>query len=262
MRSFGFSRKASGYRLLKRTRRSQCQQTRLRQPAFELLEPRLALSVTLLNETFQSDVVGTQPNSPDQFWNATGPESYIQVAGTGGTYVPPFGGSTNKALVIDDPGAAQPIVAWRSMFSDDPAAFKNGYFEFDLYLPSPGSRNWTFFDFRIGYGGPGRTAPTTVNDTTVWNSFRIIPGSTPDVVVDDGNGGGSTLISQNTQLHVRYDLNGTTRTYRLTINGNLISFGGNPDRPCAWEQRASTCLVSSGRIPVIPPPFMWTTLSS
>ena len=104
MRSFGFSRKASGYRLLKRTRRSQCQQARPRQRAFELLEPRLAVSVTILNETFQSDVVGTQPNSTDQFWNATGPESYIQVAGTGGTYVPPFGGSTNKALDPSHPG--------------------------------------------------------------------------------------------------------------------------------------------------------------
>src|SRR5262249_1418333 len=93
---------------------------RVRHPAFELLEPRLTLSVTLLNETFQSDIVGTQPHSADQFWNATGPDSYIQVAGTGGTYVPPFGGSTNKALVIDDPGPAQPIVSWRSMFPDDP----------------------------------------------------------------------------------------------------------------------------------------------
>src|SRR6476620_6645693 len=186
------------------------QRVHFRRLNFELLESRLALSITLLNETFQSDIVGTLPHSPDQFWNATGPESYIQVAGTVGKYVPPFGGSTNKTLVIDDVAAAQPIVSWRSIFSDDPTAFKNGSFEFDLYLPSPGTRNWTFLDFRIGYGGPGRTAPTTVNDTTVWNSFRIIPGSTPDVVLDDGNNGGSTTISQNTLLHVRYDLNGTT----------------------------------------------------
>src|SRR5688572_12231404 len=196
MRLLGFPQRSTRYQPMKRTRRCPFQHSRPRHPSFEVLEPRLALSLTLLNETFQSDIVGTQPNSPDQFWNATGPESYIQVAGTGGAYVPPFGGSTNKTLVIDDPGAAQPIVVWRSMFSDDPMAFKNGYFEFDLYLPSPGSRNWTFFDFRIGYGGPGRVAPTTVNDTTVWNSFRILPCATPDVVVDDGNGGASTVIAQ------------------------------------------------------------------
>src|SRR3954463_5346921 len=90
---------ASG-RIGRRVRRYR--RVHIRHPNFELLEPRLALSVTLLNETFQSDIVGTLPHSPDQFWNATGPESYIQTAGTGGTYVPPFGGSTNKALVIDD----------------------------------------------------------------------------------------------------------------------------------------------------------------
>lgn len=209
-----------------------------RRPAFELLESRLALSVTVLSEDFQDDIIGALPNSADQFWNAAGPESYIQVAGTGGTYVPPFGAVGNKSLVIDDVGAAQPIVSWRSMFSDDPTAFKNGSFEFDVYLPSPGTRNWTFLDFRIGYGGASRTAPTTINDTTVWNTFRIIPGSTPDIVLDDGNNGsGSSLISQNTLLHVRYDLNGTTKSYRLTINGSLITWGGSPDRP--WRAGAT-----------------------
>jgi hypothetical protein len=181
--------------------------------------------------------VGSRPNSADQFWNADGPEAFIRVAGPGGTYTPPFGGTGNKALVIDNPGQAQPIVVWRSMFSDDPALFQDGSFEFDLYLPLPGSRDWTYFDFRVGYGGSARVAPTTVNDTTIWNSFRINPGTIPDIVLDDGTGTGIATIQHSTVLHLRYDLNEVAKTYRLTINGTVITFGANPDRP--WRAGAT-----------------------
>ena len=148
----------------------------------ELLEARLPLSITLLNDDFQDDAVGTLPESADQFWNATGPDAFIQVAGTGGTYVPPFGGATNKSLVIHDAGIAQPIVSWRSMFSDDPTEFQNGSIEFDLYLPpASGTQDWTFIDFRLGYGGPDRTAPTTVNDTTCGTASASSRGHHSDV---------------------------------------------------------------------------------
>jgi hypothetical protein len=195
------------------------------------------LSVTILSENFQADAVGTQPSSADQFWNAVGPESYIQVAGVGGGYAVPFGGAANKALVIDDVGAAQPIVSWRSAFPDDPQQFQTGTIEFDLFLPAAGARNWTFLDFRLGYGGAGRTAPTTINDTTVWNSFRINPGAPQGFIFDDSTGTFLASITPNSLLHLRYDLDGATQTYRLTVNGTLVNAGGNPNRP--WRPGAT-----------------------
>ncbi|HEX2474904.1 MAG TPA: hypothetical protein VHK01_09165, partial [Lacipirellulaceae bacterium] len=204
----------------------------------ELLEARLPLSITLLNDSFQNDAAGTLPESADQFWNATGPEAFIQVAGPGGTYVPPFGGAGNKSLVIHDAGIAQPIVSWRSMFSDDPTEFQNGSIEFDLYLPpASGSQDWTFIDFRLGYGGPDRTAPTTINDTTVWNSFRINAGAPLGFAFDHNTNTLLASLAPNTVLHVRYDLNGAARTYRLTINGSLVNAGGIVDRP--WRTGAT-----------------------
>jgi len=198
----------------------------------ELLEDRLALNgTTLLYDDFQGDAVGTLPASADNFWNATGPNSFIQVAGPAGTYSDRFGIAGNKSLVMDTPGASQAIVSWHEVFSDDPTQFQTGTISFDVYLGEPiPARTWTYLDFRLGYGDATRTAPTTVDDTTVWNSFRVNLGS-PDVVVDNGNVGQSAIAS-NTVLHVVYELNGTTKTYRLKINGNAIDFGtGNPDRP-------------------------------
>ncbi len=205
---------------------------------FETLEPRLALAVTLLTEDFQDDSVGGLPNTADQFWNASGPESFIQIAGSGGTYSSPFGGVTNRTLVIDDVGAAQPIVSWRSMFSNNPQDFRTGSFEFDIFLPATtGGRDWTFLDFRVGYGGAGRTAPTTVNDTTIWNSFRLNPGASQGFIRDDNTGTFLTAFTPGTTLKIRYDLNGTAQTYRLTVNGVLANAGGQPDRP--WRAGAT-----------------------
>src|SRR5215212_7146437 len=85
---------------------------------FELLEPRLALSVTLLNENFDDDAVNTKPNTADHFLNANGPEGFIQVGGPGGTYGTPIGPVGNHSLVIDNPGQAQPAIAWTSEFSN------------------------------------------------------------------------------------------------------------------------------------------------
>lgn len=200
---------------------------------FEPLEPRIVLaSVTLLSEDFESDTVGSLPASPDQFWNAAGPEAFIQVAGPGG-YADPFGGLGNQSLVIDNPGAAQPIVAWRSMFPDNPAEFHTGSVSFDLYLPEPDPGDtWTYVDIRLGYGGPARTAPTTVGDTTVWNSFRV-RSTAADIVFDNGSGAGQAVIASNTTLHVVYELNGANKTYTLSINGTPIGFGSSdPNR--AW----------------------------
>ena len=219
------------------TLRTACRElSRSRRSQFELLESRLALSVTILSEDFQDDAVGAQPNSADQFWNAVGPESFIQVAGPGGDYSTPFGGAANKSLVIDDVGAAQPIVSWRSEFSDDPHAFQTGTVEFDVYLPAAGSRDWTFLDFRLGYGGAGRTAPTTVNDTTIWNSLRINPGAPQGFILDDNTGTFLASITPNSLLHMRYDLDGATQTYRLTVNGTLVNAGGSSNRP--WRAGA------------------------
>ena len=210
------------------------QPTPVRHPrrfSFETLEPRLVLSITLLSDDFQADAVDAQPASADLFLNASGPDGFIQIAGAGGTYSDPFGPATNKSLVIDNPGAAQPVVGWNSIFSDDPADFRDGTISFDLYMPEPSGQTWTYFDFRLGYGGVGRTAPTTVSDTTVWNTFRVNTSS-PDIVFDNGSGAGLAAITSGTSLAIRYDIDGTNETYRLSIDGAPVNFGiGNPDRP-------------------------------
>jgi len=200
------------------------------QLSFEELESRLALSVTLLSEDFQSYPTGSQPTSADLILNGNGPEGFIQIAGLAGTYVDPVNPVFNKSLVFDNPGQTQPVVAWSNIFSDNPADFRTGTISFDLYMTSPGDRFWTYIDFRLGYGGSGRTAPTTVDDTTVWNSFRINVGS-DDIVFDNGTGAGQSLITGNSGLNVRYTLDGANETYQLSINDTPIDFGtGNPNR--------------------------------
>ncbi|MDA0659083.1 MAG: hypothetical protein O3C60_09570 [Planctomycetota bacterium] len=203
----------------------------LRQLVVEHLEMRWTPSVTLLSEDFQTTPVQTLPTSVDASLNVTGPEGFALVTG-GGVIPEPFGPSGNRSLVIDNPGPAQPAIAWTSEFSNDPTAFTSGTISFDLYLTEPGSRNWTYIDVRLGYGGAARTIPTTVGDTTVWNSFRV-NASSPDIVVDNGNGGvGSAPITSLSKLHVVYTLNGVQKTYRLSINNVPIDFGsGNVDRP-------------------------------
>lgn len=201
--------------------------------SLERLECRLTPSVTLLSEDFQSTPPRTLPTSIDDSIAVTGPDAYVEVTGPGGRYPEPIGPVGNKSLVIDNPGPAQPLIAWSSEFSDNPAAFQSGTIAFDLYFGEPGSRDWTYLDVRFGYGGPDRTIPTAaVGDTTVWNSFRI-HASAPDIVVDNGNGtpGGSSIQSL-TRLKVEYTLTGATRSYRLAINGVPIDFGtGEFDRP-------------------------------
>ena len=202
-----------------------------RKAQFEILESRLALSITLLTEDFEVDAVGSQPASADTVLNAIGPEGFIQIAGSGGTYADPFDPGNNQSLAFDNPGEAQPVIAWTSVFSDDPADFRSGTISFDLYMTPPGGNTWGYIDFRIGYGGPNRFAPTTVGDTAVWNSFRINAGSA-DIVFDNGNGSGQSTIFVNTPMEVEYTLDGDNETYQLRINGTTVNFGsGNPNRP-------------------------------
>jgi len=198
---------------------------------YEPLEMRLPLAVTLLDENFDAYPVNTLPGSADFALNATGPEGFIQIGGPGGKYGTPIAPSGNKSLIFDNPGAAQPVVSWTSEFANDPAAFRSGRVSFDLFLPEPtGLVSWTYLDVRLGYGGAGRTSPTTVNDTTIWNSFRVNRFSA-DVVRDDGNGGATAAISSMTTLKVEYVIDGVNRTYRLLINGSAVTFGGSADRP-------------------------------
>jgi len=202
-----------------------------RRHQFEHLEARLPLSVTLLNEPFDDDAVDTLPNTADFSANASGPEGFIQVGGPGGAYGTPIIPAGNKSLVFDNPGQAQPLIVWIDEFSDDPSAFQSGRVSFDVFMPEPtGSRDWTYLDFRLGYGDANRTSPTTINDTTIWNSFRVNRAS-PDIVFDNGNGGGSAPISSQATLRVEYLIDGPTRTYQLLIDGTPISFGSSASRP-------------------------------
>jgi len=198
----------------------------------ESLEPRLVLATTLLIDDFASDTPGQQPASADTLFSANGPDGFVEVAGPFGTYGSPFGGIFNNSLVIDNPGNDQPIVGWSTIFSDNPADFQSGSISFDLYITNPDpTDDWGYIDIRLGYGGGGRSVPTTVGDTTVWNSFRI-NASAADIVFDNGNGSGQSTIAGNTKMSVLYEINSATQTYRLSIGGSPVDFGtGNPDRP-------------------------------
>lgn len=195
----------------------------------EQLEPRLALSVTLLNETFDDDAVDTLPDTADFTLNGAGPDGFIQVGGPGGAYGTPIQPAGNKSLILDNPGQAQPLIVWIDEFSDNPSDFQSGRVSFDVFMPEPVGRDWTYLDFRLGYGDADRTSPTTVGDTTIWNSFRVNAASA-DVVFDNGAGAGSSPISSFTTFNVEYLIDGPTQTYQLLINDIPVDFGGNVNR--------------------------------
>jgi hypothetical protein len=152
---------------------------------------------------------------------------------TGGMFADPFDPGNNKSLVLHNPNnAAQQAVNWFSIFPEDendPNFFlKNGVIEFDAYLGPviPGAW-WTFLDIRFGFerNSDNRNQVATGGDETIWTAFQMTEAGLamgPDRFHDYGNADDyvdtTDLIVVEQAMHVRYDINGNTNTYKVTID--------------------------------------------
>jgi hypothetical protein len=197
---------------------------------------------TLVFETFENDV-------PDQDINTTVPASLDSYARSlvvappdpsfayisGGLFPDPFA-PDNQSLVLHNPnGAAQMSANFWDFFDADPAQFRNGVIEFDVYFEAaePGSY-WTYLDVRLGFDTNGDPrSVTTQDDVTVWNSFRIQEGGDQPGAVDifyEHNAAETfndqQVIVPERKMRVRYDINGSNSTYTVSID-NLE----DPDAP-------------------------------
>jgi len=213
------------------------------------LPPREALAArTILSEDFEDEAPGSRPagtfyaRSLVPFVNAQTEPAKVVV--TGGEFPDPIGAG-NQSLVFHNPNsAAQMGVTWTSIFDDNPAAFRNGVIEFDLWmekpLPNPG-KFWSFMDVRIGYGDATRSGVSTVGDVTIWNNIRIqnVAGQSDPVesIVDAGaqfsvglqttytdpNPG---LMAPDSLFHVRFEINGTPggESYVLKVSNSGITW--------------------------------------
>ena len=220
-------------------------------PSFhvEPLEPRLLLSTVLLSEDFNTSPINGIPNSiqphPADFILGevgSNPDSTLQIAGSGGAYADPFGGAGNRSMVIDNfaggsntPSVEFPVVTWLDEFGDVPNAHRSGTIDFDLYLTAhnPATEFWTFVDFRVGFGGAGRTNPSTVNDTIIWNVFRIETGAqSPNFYFDNATApsNGQGKFAPDTPFHVHYDIF-SDETYTVSIDGTPLELGGSATIP-------------------------------
>ncbi|MCC6492720.1 MAG: hypothetical protein IT424_06845 [Pirellulales bacterium] len=197
---------------------------------------------TILFETFEND-------TPDQDINTTVPES-VDVYGrslvvpppdpsfayiSGGLFPDPFAAG-NQSLVLHNPnGAAQMTANFADFFDADPAQFRNGAIEFDVYFEAaePGSY-WTYLDVRFGFDTNGDPRlVTTQDDVTIWNSFRIQEGGDQpgavDVFYDHVSAqtyNDQQVVVPERKMRVRYDIDGSDNTYTVSID-NLE----DPDAP-------------------------------
>ncbi|MDA0659082.1 MAG: hypothetical protein O2931_17285 [Planctomycetota bacterium] len=222
----------------------------------------------ILSETFNDDVSGQPPNSGQYSFSRTvNPDTDpAQAVITGGAFADPFG-TGNKSLLLHNPrGTTQMAVVWFNEFDDNPAAFRNGSIEFDLYLEDP-QGYWTYLDARIGHGDAARGTITTVggSDTTAWNSYRLQtrPDGNPPTedIVDDGIpaqyhdlDSPDDLFGPNRAVHVRYDFDGTGSTfqdpptYTISIDNKLVLFEteSGPSATRFWSFNSSTFQFAPG----------------
>jgi hypothetical protein len=175
---------------------------------------------------------------------------------TGGTIADPFDPGNNQSLVLTNPNnAAQQSVNWFTIFPEDensPNFFlKNGVIEFDAYLgPVISGAYWTYLEMRFGFerDSDDRNQVSTGGDETIWNSFRMgevgLEMGT-DRLFDQGNANNyvdtTDLIVVEQAMHVRYDINGSTNTFKVTIDNledeldpvELLWDSGNINQPFA-----------------------------
>lgn len=211
----------------------------------------------LINETFDDDAVDGLADTPSSHLGAVGqsgafpPESTVQVAGPGGTYVDPFvGDATNHSYVIDNfkGGAAYPspvgvqfpVVTWGSQF---PGVVRDLTIEFDLLMKAEndpnrvmgngGSDFWSYFEIRAGF--TGGVQPSTVGDIVLWNSYRLQSGN--PLVYNNGQNKSPDIaspIGPDRPMHIKYTIDGTTETWSLEIDGTPIPYNGTTSVPWAF----------------------------
>jgi hypothetical protein len=184
------------------------------------------------------------------------PEDPATATVTGGMFADPFDPGNNKSLVLHNPNnAAQQSVNWFTIFPDDENSpnffFRNGVIEFDAYLGPviPGAW-WTYLEMRFGFerDSDNRNQVSTGGDETIWNSFRMGEAGlemSTDRLFDQANTSEyidtTDLIVVEQAMHVRYDINGDTNTYKVTIDNledqldpvELLWSSGNINQPFA-----------------------------
>jgi hypothetical protein len=151
-------------------------------------------------------------------------------------------------------------ITWTSIFQDDPATFKNGVIEFDVWLDKPlpvlgqpGGKFWSFLDARLGFGGTDRNGVSTVGDVTIWDNFRIqnLFPPTPDPVENVVDAGAQFalglqttytdpvpggLMAPNQSFHVKYEINGTagSESYVLKVSDMAITWLQDGEMSHPW----------------------------
>ena len=218
---------------------------------------------TILSADFQNDVPDTLPTSANFYARSLVPfvnpaTEPAKITVTGGAFPDPFG-ANNKSVIFYNPNsAAQMAITWTSIFQDDPATFKNGVIEFDVWmdkplpvLGQPGGKFWSFLDMRIGYGGANRSGVSTVNDVTIWDNMRIQNVNQPEPVENVVDAGAQMsvglqttytdpvpggLMAPNQSFHVRYEITGTAgnESYVIKLNNTPITWLQDGEMSHPW----------------------------
>jgi hypothetical protein len=224
----------------------------------------------ILSEDFESDVPDMFPTGADfyarscvQFVNC--PTEPAKIVVTGGAFSDPFGAGNQSVILHNPNSAAQMAITWTSAFEDDPATFKNGVIEFDVWLDKPlpvlgqpGGKFWSFLDARLGFGGADRNGVSTVGDVTIWDNFRVqnLFPPTPDPVENVVDAGAqftvglqttytdpvpNGLMAPNQSFHVKYEINGTagSESYILKLSDTAITWLQDGEMSHPWVPGAS-----------------------
>src|SRR5436190_10493395 len=208
---------------------------------------------TILSADFQNDVPDTFPTSANFYARSLVPfvnpaTEPAKITVTGGAFPDPFGAGNKSVIFYNPNSAAQMAITWTSIFQDDPATFKNGVIEFDVWmdkplpvLGQPGGKFWSFLDMRIGYGDANRSAVSTVNDVTIWDNMRIQNVNQPEPVENVVDAGAQMsvglqttytdpvpggLMAPNQSFHVKYEITGTAgnESYVIKLNNTPITW--------------------------------------
>lgn|GEM_PF-6865792 len=233
--------------------------------AFLCLSATAEAQRVLLNETFENDSADMFPGSADFFARSSiAPDPDLDPSTavvTGGMFADPFDPGNNQSLLLHNPdGTTQMAVTWTRVFDDDPATFRNGSIDFDLWMDSPDpDAFWTFFSTRIGHGDSERSglggAPS---EMTTWNTFRMQnQEGNPDPIeqiTDPGFGitaglettftdNGDDVMGPDRSFHVRYEFEESSTSggtfngfpvYRLILSDTTIEWLQDSEMEHSW----------------------------
>jgi len=198
----------------------------------------------ILFETFESDVPDTRPASSDHYGRSSvAPDPSLdpsKAVVTGGAFADPFQPGNHSMLLYNPDSTTQQQVGWSSEFPEDPSELKNAIVEFDLWLQPAveGVDFWSYLDLRIGHNNPGvpQGIPSMLvfpPDGTAWNTFREqVPNNN---MADEGRlyyygpyptftDAAQAIIKSGAPIHVRYDFDGTNKTYAVKLDDTAITW--------------------------------------